>query len=176
MRNDYKVRAQKFIEDFFPYMEDKMSSGKSYTHQMSGMCEAVLAFNTVKHRRVMIDSGCSRTVLINSDYVVKIDRVNDAFCGNCEQEVHAYKFAKQEGFGYLFAEITPFKYKGITFYIMPRIRNIREGRDDEELYCNLNDEEYDFITSHFNDLHGGNFGFKNGSPVIIDYAWNETQK
>ena len=57
---------------------------------------------------------------------------------------------------------------------MPRIHNIREGRDEETLYAYLNDEEYDFITSYFDDLHGGNFGFKNGAPVIVDYAWNGT--
>lgn len=175
MKNDYKVRAQKFIEEFFPYIENKVNKrGTQYTHYVSDMCEAVLAFNTATHRRVMIDSGCSRTVFITSDYVVKIDRVNKAFCGNCQQEVRAYNFAKQEGFSHLFAEITPFKYKNTTFYIMPRIRNIREGRDEEALYASLNDEEYNFITSYFDDLHGGNFGFKNGAPVIVDYAWNGT--
>ena len=118
MKNDYKVRAQKFIEDFFPYIENKVNKRGTHTHYITDMYEAVRAFNTATRRKVIVDSGCSRTVFITSDYVVKIDRVNGAFCGNCQQEVRAYNFAKQKGFSHLFAEITPFKYKNVIFYII----------------------------------------------------------
>ena len=74
-----------------------------------------------------------------------------------------------------FAEITKYVSKnGITFYIMPRINKVGESKISVLFdYLRENDASaYYFINEYFEDIHENNFGFKNGHPVIIDYAWN----
>ena len=57
---------------------------------------------------------------------------------------------------------------------MPRVRNINPYRDDDEKDDYLTDDEMEFLGSYYDDLHSGNYGFMNGKPVIVDYAWNST--
>ena len=74
------------------------------------------------------------------------------------------------GFQHLFAEVTPFVYKGHMFCIMPRINGIEryEGRYAEEF---MDCEDAAFIREYMNDTHSGNYGWKNKYPIIIDYAF-----
>ena len=173
MKNDYKVRAQKFIEDFFPYIENAIKGRTIYLHKIA-VCVEQYCFE--KHRRVIMKSGCSRAAFITSDYVVKYDYVKDAFCGNSSDELRAYQEIKKMGFEHLFAEISCFTYKGYNFYIMPRVYGIQPFGDDDVLYECLSDEEQDFIDEYFHDLHSGNFGFEKNQLKIIDYAWNSLGK
>lgn len=164
----YIERAQSFVEDIFGYIEESLeyeNFGVNFTSAIERYCEE-------KHRLVSIESGMSRTVLITSDYVIKIDRNVNSFCGDSEDEVRAYQFACDNGFDHLFAEITRFKYGGYNFYIMPRVSGINPYRDDEEMYSYLTEEEADFVDEYFSDLHSGNFGITKGKIIITDYAWN----
>ena len=173
MKNDYKVRAQKFIEDFFPYIEETLHRRVIHLYELS---DCVAQYCIEKHRRVIMKSGCSRAAFITSDYVVKYDYVKDAFCGNSSDELRAYQEIKKMGFEHLFAEISCFTYKGYNFYIMPRVSGIQPFGDDDVLYEYLSYEEQDFIDEYFHDLHSGNFGFEKNQLKIIDYAWNSLGK
>lgn len=166
IKNDYTVRSQKFIQQIFPYIERYMMCPNAYK-----VDEAVCQFNIEKNRLVKFDWGCSRRVLITSDYVVKWDKCEERpFCGSCEDEYKAYLFVKETKFAYLFAEIFKFDYQGYTFYVMPRVYNIRNRDTFVQSYCTA--EEKAFLNEYFHDLHDENYGFKNGRPVIFDYAWN----
>lgn len=169
IKNDYTVRSQKFVQQIFPYIEKYMRCPNAYK-----VDEAVCQFNNDKHRLVKFNWGCSRRVLITSDYVVKWDKCEErAFCGSCEDEYKAYLFVKETKFAYLFAEIFKFDYQGYTFYVMPRIYNIRNRDIFVQFYCTA--EERAFLNEYFCDLHDENYGFKNGRPVIFDYAWNNIE-
>lgn len=167
IKNDYTVRSQKFIQQIFPYIERYMMCPNAYK-----VDEAVCQFNIEKNRLVKFDWGCSRRVLITSDYVVKWDKCEERpFCGSCEDEYKAYLFVKETKFAYLFAEIFKFDYQGYTFYVMPRVYNIHDNSGFfVQDYCTA--EEKAFLNEYFHDLHDENYGFKKGRPIIFDYAWN----
>ena len=167
MKNNYVIRAQKFIEDIFPYIENNLANKKFLNCFMN---EAIENFCYEKRRRVIYARGCSRACFISSDYVVKYDYFEGGYFGDSKSELKAYQEIVKLGYEYLFAEITPYSYHNYTFYIMPRIKNINERREDDELYDYLNEEESEFLTNYFEDLHSGNYGFKDGMPVSIDYA------
>lgn len=160
MRNNYEVRAQKFIKQIFPYLEGLTNhDDRSY---------AVYAFSLDHNRKVYYSHGLSRYALITSDYVVKVD-YNDTRWGNCEDEIDLYAEAEADGFDYLFAKITRYTYLGTNFYIMPRIYGIGKKFDDADWY--MSEEERDWCYNHdLCDLHNHNYGWKDGHVVIFDYA------
>ena len=160
---DYVERAKDFIEQIFPYLEDNMD--------LSHIDDAIDAFNAEYDRKVMYRHGLSRIALITSDYVVKFDYDPDEIesIGGCQNEVALYYDAKQEGFEYLLAEITPFSFHDREFYIMPRIYGIGSGRYYAEHY--MNPAEQSFCRKHrITDLHSNNYGFRRGHVCLIDYA------
>ena len=165
MKSDYKSRALKFIKQIAPYLEECYYETDYY--------RAVRTFNVEHHRRVECATGCVRAAFITSDYVIKIEYDSDAArrYGGCESEVNFYKFAKEHGHSYLFAEITPVEYNGRMYYIMPRISGI--GRH-ENCYVQefLNCDDADFVDEYLMDMHDMNYGWCNHYPVIIDYACN----
>ena len=159
----YIERAKDFIEQIFPYINNCTNPWDT--------CQRVLVFNTNFARSVKVSNGLSRIALITSDYVVKFDY--DPYevesIGGCDDEYELYYEARAEGFDYLFAKITPYKYRDREFYIMPRIRGIGSGRYYAEHY--MNDEERDFCRRHrISDLHTNNYGFRNGKICVVDYA------
>lgn len=160
MKNSYEVRAEKFIQQIFPYLnglDDHEDREK-----------AVCYFNMDHNRHVYYDHGMTRYVLISSDYVVKVD-YNETKWGNCEDEVLLYKEAEMDGFEYLFAKITRYTYQGVNFYIMPRIYGVERKQYDADEY--MTEEEKDWCYDHdLCDLHNGNYGWKDGHVVIFDYA------
>lgn len=160
MKTSYEERAKKFIRQFNPFYED-----------FSDIEEAVSFFNMVKHRHVKISSGCTRDVLITSDYVIKLDIPGcpyDCF-GSCKTEYANYQLAVRDGFDYLFAKITCYEYEGIKWYIMPRIRYI--GRYPYNAECYLTEKENNWLDDNgFFDLHHLNYGWKDDKVVLIDYA------
>lgn len=160
MKSNYIVRAQKFMETFYPYMR-KYHIGEAVNH-----------FNEDKHRAVQCRQGAVRRVLITSDYVIKwdYDRRNSKTFGGCREEYKMYQKVKDDYYSYLFAEITPIKVRNRTFYVMPRVKSL--GVDHDEWIDDvLNESEWDYVESvGVGDIHDENWGYLHGRPVLIDYA------
>lgn len=168
MKSNYTDRAARFIRQFFPYLEKAMTTNFNC---LVAARAAVNTFNRCYHRSVELHSGATRIVFVTSDYVVKIDNPQgsvEAF-GGCEKEFHFYQEARNAGFAYLFAPITPFDYCGFTFWIMPRFRGINRY-EDTDVWEFLTDEEFTWVHSHITDMHEGNYGWYKKRPIIIDYA------
>ena len=166
MKNSYVVRAQKFIKQILPFLSDM--------HDPSIVDREVWEFNFKHNRKVKVDYGAVRICLITSDYVVKWDYDEEYVleCGGCEKEFEVYDEVKADGYEYLFAESNRFEYQGMVFNIMPRIK--RTGYRDKKMDIGdlLTMDEWNYVRYNItNDLHRGNWGLKNGRPVIIDYAF-----
>lgn len=164
MKSDYLTRAKKFIDQIAPYFSD-CSKCEEYK-------AAVAEFNREHHRKVLFSHGISRVVMITSDYVVKVDYDYNSICkfGGCRSEVRFYQFAEEKGYAYLLAKITPICVNGMFFYVMPRIYGI--GRYENYVQEYLDWEDADFVDEYIYDTHDQNYGWKDGHPVIIDYACN----
>ena len=164
MRNNYVVRAQKFIQQFASYLEN--------CEDQNDFAMAVLAFNKDHNRRVRFNYGSTRVVFITSDYVIKLTFGNyrdiKTFGGN-EEEYKAYQSVKDTPYSYLFAETTKYQYNNWDWYIMPFISGVGSKRSDAPAYID-DPDACDFITYHFFDLHCWNFGWKDNHIVLIDYA------
>lgn len=159
----YIERAKDFIAEVFPYINEIFNPWD--------IEEEINKYNTTFNRKVRVQNGLSRIALITSDYVVKFDYDPDEIdsIGGCQNEVALYYDAKQEGFAYLLAEITPFSFHDREFYIMPRIYGIGSGRYYAEHY--MNPAEQSFCRKHrITDLHSNNYGFRRGHVCLIDYA------
>ena len=163
MRN-YVERAKDFIKQVFPYINECDDPWE--------VRERIDCFNFEHDRKVKVGNGLSRIALITSDYVVKwdYDPSEVESIGGCADEVELYSVAEQEGYGYLFAEITHVTYQNRDFYVMPRINGI--GRDDfnyAEDYMSAEEKAW-CSRHHLSDLHGNNYGFRKGHVCIVDYA------
>lgn len=172
MKKSYIERAMRMAEILSSYM-DSYSEIDSIYNKCS---VAVKEYNIRhKHSSMSLESGSTRLAFIISDYVLKVDYQTIRSFGNSETELEAWNFICENGMEEYFAEITKYTSKsGIIFYIMPRIKHIGEY-DEEWFYDTLYDIDigaYHFIEDNFCDFHEGNFGIKNGHPVVIDYAWN----
>ena len=172
MKKSYIERAMRMAEILSSYINSY--SGIDSIYNKCSM--AVKEYNIRhKHSSISLESGSTRLAFIISDYVLKVDYQTIRSFGNSETELEAWDFIRENGMEEYFAEITKYVSKsGITFYIMPRIKHIGEY-DEEWFYDTLYDIDigaYYFIEDNFCDFHEGNFGIKNGHPVIIDYAWN----
>lgn len=164
MKNSYEVRAFNFIKEIAPYLEnciDKWDYVRAVEHYMEDH----------PRRKVMVYHGATRIAVITSDYVLKFNygkRIRDF--GGCGNELRLYKDAVKDGYEYMFAKITAKIYNHKTYYIMPKINGIGKYEWDD-VWEYLNYDESDWLHDHgVFDLHSGNYGWKNGRPVIIDYA------
>lgn len=165
MRNTYEVRAEKFIHEIFNYICD--------CEEVEDYQWAVNCFNFDHHRKVGVANGLTRVVLITSDYVVKIDCgscYNINTFGGCANEFDIYEQAEADGFEYLFAKPTAVYYRGKFFCVMPRVNGIGRKDDDADWY--LTPSECDWVCERVFDMHNGNYGWKDGHPVLFDYAAN----
>ncbi len=170
MKSDYRIRAQKFIKQIFPYIDGCMYDNIEET------IKRVQGFAKEKCRKVLVNNGSSRIAIITADYVIKWDRYshNKYEAGDCEKEYLTWRWLLDEnpGYAYLFAEITRFRFGGENFYIMPRVRGIDEDRHGYA-YDYVEGDEEEFLNEWFYDLHSGNFGIdRKGNVIIFDYAWN----
>ena len=159
----YIERAKDFIAEVFPYIHEVFNPWD--------IEEEINKYNATFNRKVRVQNGLSRIALVTSDYVVKFDYDPDEIdsIGGCQNEVALYYDAKQEGFEYLLAEITPFSFHDREFYIMPRIYGIGSGHYYAEHY--MNPAEQSFCRRHrITDLHSNNYGFRHGHVCLIDYA------
>ena len=173
IKNDYEVRAKKFIKEFAPYLKGiRIAKFNSYE-----ICEAVRRFNADKKRNVKVDSGASRIVFITSDYVVKLD-FGTTWAGNSKTEMLGYQQAQKDGYEHLLAKISLYKYRNRSFFIMPRARvgTTLAWRTQENLWSKLTENERRYLWDNFEDLHKNNWGSLNGKLVLIDYAWNDFKK
>lgn len=165
MRNSYEVRAQKFIREFFPFIDGCVDFLDYEEATYDFMIEH-------PHRKVAFDHGMTRVVFITSDYVVKIDysEENIEKFGGGEKEIAFYEMAEREGMAYLFAKISRYDFNGKRFYIMPRVKGIDEDRW-EDAWHYMTDEETDWCLDHnLYDLHCKNYGLHNGKVTIFDYG------
>lgn len=173
IKNDYEVRAKKFIKEFAPYLKGiRITKSNSYK-----ICDAVRRFNADKKRNVKVDSGVSRIVLIASDYVIKLD-FGTTWAGNSETEMLGYQQAQKDGFEYLLAKISLYKYRNRSFFIMPRARvaTTLTWGSQRKLWHRLTENERRCLCDNFEDLHKNNWGSLHGKLVLIDYAWNDFKK
>lgn len=166
MKSNYIVRAQKFMESFYPYMR-----------QYHSITVAVSKYNERYSRAVKVREGAVRRVLLTSDYVIKwdYDKGNSRCFGGCREEYKIYQEVKDSYYGYLFAEITPIKIKNRVFYVMPRVKKL--GIDcGQEIGDVLETDELDYIYDEMQlgDIHEENWGYLKGQAVLIDYACQMT--
>lgn len=173
IKSDYEVRAKEFIKEFAPYLKGiHVTRSNSYKVR-----DAVRRFNVDKKRNVKVDSGASRIVLITSDYVVKLD-FGTTWAGNSKTEMLGYQQAQKDGYEYLLAKISLYKYRNRSFFIMPRARVAATltWQGQKKLWFKLTEGEREYLRKNFEDLHDSNWGSLNGRPVLIDYAWNDFKK
>lgn len=163
-KTSYITRAQYFIHQIAQYIDPENYTFDDIAYQVD-------RFNLMYHRHVIFAHGATRIALITSDYVIKVD-YDDwqiAHFGGCENEMQVYGMAKRDGMAYLFAEITPYIYEGITYYIMPRVNGI--GRYEDDAWEYMTEEESDWCSDHgIFDLHNENYGWHQGHIVLIDYG------
>lgn len=166
IKNNYLVRATKFMNEFAPYLKGRK--------KIEDVKLAVSQFNLDKKRKVIFCHGATRCALITSDYVIKWNynpvRVRDF--GGCKEELRIYNKAAKSGYDYLFAAITPIKVGRRVFYVMPRIKNVGAKYHNTCLWDYLTKEEENYVYRKLGigDLHDNNWGLRDGKPVIIDYA------
>lgn len=169
IKNDYVVRAQKFVRSFAPYIDKNQVT-------IDSMYSAARAFNKDYNRKVRLDYGATRVVLLTSDYCIKIDKTDNKsnFWGNCEKEYKAYMRMKRLKCREVFCPIEKYTYNNMNYYIMPMCSKADDW--DVQMYDvanRLTAKQTHFINKHFKDLHSGNIGVLHGKPVIIDYACND---
>ena len=164
MKSNYIVRARKFMKDFLPYLL-KYNDNVEF---------AVLDYNRAKHRHVEYYHGLVRRCVCLADYAVKWDysEYHASVYGGCESEVINYNFAREHGYEYLLAEITPIEIDGHVFYVMPRVKQLAIRFDEYEPDSRLSEDEYDFLyeVMGLHDMHDENWGIVSGQVKIIDYA------
>ena len=171
---EYIENAQNFIEQFAPYFKMLYK----YREPLPRDLERLLSrFNTVHSTGYFVRSGCSRMVIVGGDFVIKMnyDGWGSGRAGGIEDEIEAFAMVEDAGFDYLFAKPTPFFYGEHMMVIMPRIVDVDEDRDFDDV-DDLTEEECDFLNDNFFDLHGGNFGYTEcGEFVVFDYAWRRIE-
>ena len=163
----YEERAKDFIAEVFPFIKD-------HYHPWD-VEEPIYQFNHSHSRNVEVYHGCARVALVTSDYVIKWDYDNDEVdeIGGCENEIELYSLAEKDGFAYLFAKISRYRYGDRNFYIMPRIKGIGQGGGYAEKW--MTPQEYKWCKDHcLVDLHSNNYGFRNKHVCIVDYGFVTT--
>lgn len=160
MKSDYKVRAEKFINRFYPVIKS--------CRNVNQIEKCIEKYNEEHHTNIQFAHGAARYAIIYSDYVIKFDfGGGKEWAGGCEDEYNRYnEQIKDSGYEYLFAEITKIRIERKNAYIMPRVYGV--GTD--KYWDNLTFDERRFIFSITADMHRNNYGNFNRKPKIIDYA------
>lgn len=168
MKNDYVVRAQKFLERFISFFPTESGRARKYRGSVK------VALDKFKekypHQNILFCHGAVRYALITSDYVIKWDYDANAAneYGGCAKESKIWNKVKNSSYAYLFAPITRIKVSGHYWYVMPRIH----GRNYHRIaFTFLTPEERDFLNdNHIHDLHAGNYRIVKKKVKIFDYA------
>ena len=173
IKNDYEVRAKKFINEFAPYLKG-IRITKSNSH----------AITKVKfYYIVRSNKNNARNTRINFNIALLIDIkaancLTNSWAGNSKTEMLGYQQAQKDGFEYLLAKISLYKYRNRSFFIMPRakVATTLAWKSQERLWYKLTEDERRYLRDNFEDLHRNNWGSLNGKLVLIDYAWNDFKK
>lgn len=131
-------------------------------------------------KRVYIAHGMTRIVIVDEDFVIKINKPKDKqweIFGNSRDEVRMYKKAIKDGYDWLFCRIRAMIIEHHTYYIMEKVDSTAEDRGysgdiNYEFEEYLGEETIDYINENVFDIHNENFGFIDDEPVIFDYAAN----
>ena len=162
MKNDYRVRAEKFAHVLVKlfadcrYLEDFEYAVRQYN-------------NTHRHCSMKIAHGISRIAIIRSDYVIKFHRRADfdGWAGDNTSERRMYEKAVDDGYDYLLAETNLVNIDGVQVAIMPRIYGIGSTYDYEDY---LTWDELEWVENNIGDIHSKNFGIRNNNICFVDYA------
>lgn len=171
IKNDYIVRAKKFVDKFDEYLK-----ASPYENAGTAIINAAYQFNCEhKKQKIKVSSGGTRKALITSDYVIKID-FRETLWGTCDTEYQMWNKAINDGMNDIFVPVTKYKAR---YYIMPRVTAL-----DEDKYCEwceagrknpidkFTDEQIDYLNDYVKDLHCYNVGYWHRKPVVLDYAAN----
>ena len=161
MKNDYKVRAEKFA-----HVLVKLFASCRFLEDFE---YAVHQYNNTHRYPLRIAHGISRIAIIHSDYVIKFHRREDfqGWAGDNISERRMYEKAVDDGYDYLLAEINLVNVDGVQVAIMPRIYGI-DSTDDYEDYLTWDEQEW--VENNIGDIHSKNFGIRNNNICFVDYA------
>lgn len=162
----YEERAKNFLARIYPIISNHLTNPYEIEDCMD-------RFNEKNNRNVVVHWGSARVAIITSDYVIKweYDQHMASMVGGFKNELGLYERAKEDGFAYMFAKITPFTYQDFPFYIMPRIEPAESMDGVAQAWECMTEAEADWCFSQrLSDLHEGNFGFQDGHICIFDYG------
>lgn len=166
MKLDYVERATEFIYDFIDFINGKTER----LYDCLLLCDDIKRYNKTLGIKATYDSGLTRHVILNEDYVIKWDKNSEriSMLGGCENEIVKYEQAERDRMAYLLAPITRIDIHGFKFYVMPRVEFL--GEADIEEY--LTRKEIEWVYNNLDDIHSENWGWYNGEEVMIfDYAF-----
>lgn len=166
MKLEYVERATEFISDFIDFINGKTER----LYDCLLLCDDIRKYNKTLGIKATYNSGLSRHVILNEDYVIKWDKNPDRISrfGGCEDEIEKYEQAERDEMAYLLAPITRINVNGLKFYVMPRVDSL--GEIDIKNY--LTHKEAEWVDDNLDDIHGENWGWYNGEEVMIfDYAF-----
>ena len=128
--------------------------------------------NIINDSNIHFSAGISRVAIIDklNKRVYKFDYGFCGVCGSCETEYNLYHdiISRDKTLIDFFAPIDKINE---NVYVMPYIEDVGNARYGTIDYY-LTEEEYKHIRQYVKDMHRGNFGFIDGKPVLIDYAFN----
>ena len=165
MKFDYVERATEFISDFIDFINGKTE----HLYDCFWLCKDINRYNKTLGIKATYDSGLTRHVILNEDYVIKWDKNPERASrfGGCENEVEKYKEAERDEMAYLLAPITPIEVDGMSFYVMPKVDYVAEA----DIYEYLTKKEMIWVNDNLDDIHGENWGWYDGEIMIFDYAF-----
>lgn len=124
-------------------------------------------------RRCTLCAGSFRSVIIpdGADYIIKTG-ANGVGSRQCKREFSIYNKAVRAGVADSFATIYGyFCYHNHVFYVMEKLADVGAGDYDFVDLDECPENVANFIDDNYiNDTHYGNYGFRNGLPVLCDYA------
>lgn len=172
IKNDYIVRAKKFIDKFDEYFRAHLID----ENVGSAIIGAVWQFNYEhKNQHIKLSSGGTRKALITSDYVIKMD-FRKTNWGTCDTEYQMWHEAIKDGMSDIFVPITKYKAR---YYIMPRVTTLNQDKYSEWYEAGkispidkFTDEQIRYLNYNIDDLHCYNVGYWHRKPVVLDYAAN----
>lgn len=153
-----------FSKYYTPAFDNKYRAIHQAAQEMSERSNGKLSID--------IKSGATRIVLIvNEHFAVKMDYKKWGRCGSSYTELRMFKKAERDGYANVFAPVRRYCVNHHAYYIMPFCTTAvdRGGDPIDEMDCDVIDYIYDNVS----DLHRGNIGWLDGSPVLLDYAANQ---
>ena len=167
----YESSAKRYLNTFLSMLPKNFYELPKYFQQKDALGAAILKTNYTLHCHAKLDFGATRFVIVGSNFVIKIDKKSAKYCttkyGNNQSE---FAFFKK------YSTVLPLCpcqmiYKNDRSYlIMPKCKKV--GKLRFENYFDSND----FLGYNLFDVHEGNIGLLNKTPVIIDYAANKEER